>query len=85
MPQKVPFSHLERIASASSPAKNESPFEFSLCLSRACLGKMIIFSIKWRKRYAFLNRTGDGRLWVPAADVCGEQLERTPWPAVVRI
>jgi hypothetical protein len=25
-------------------------FEFSLCLSRACLGKMIIFSIKWRKK-----------------------------------
>ena len=25
-------------------------FEFSLCLSRACLGKMIIFIYKWRKR-----------------------------------
>ena len=25
----------------------------SLCLSRACLGKMNIFSIKWRKRFAF--------------------------------
>jgi hypothetical protein len=28
-------------------------FEFSLCLSRACLGKMIIFSIKWRKKWRF--------------------------------
>jgi hypothetical protein len=27
--------------------------EFSLCLSRACLGKMIIFSIKWRKKTPF--------------------------------
>jgi hypothetical protein len=30
-------------------------FGISLCLSRACLGKMILFSIKWhRKRDAFL-------------------------------
>ena len=29
-------------------------FEFSLCLSRACLGKMIIFSIKWHKKTRFL-------------------------------
>jgi hypothetical protein len=28
------------------PAENASVFEFFLCLSRACLGKMIIFSIK---------------------------------------
>jgi hypothetical protein len=28
-------------------------FEFSLCLSRACLGKMLIFSIKWRKNGVF--------------------------------
>jgi len=27
--------------------------QLSLCLSRACLGKMIIFIYKWRKRYAF--------------------------------
>eukprot|EP01046_Picozoa_sp_COSAG06_P029675 COSAG06_NODE_2770_length_6314_cov_1.878681_6_plen_153_part_00 len=32
-------------------------FEFSLRLSRACLGKMIVFSIKWRKRCVF--RTSD--------------------------
>ena len=29
-------------------------FEFSLCLSRACLGKMIVFSIHWHKRCVFL-------------------------------
>eukprot|EP01046_Picozoa_sp_COSAG06_P018347 COSAG06_NODE_1275_length_10046_cov_4.285915_4_plen_162_part_00 len=28
--------------------KNASRFEFSLCLSRACLGKVIISSRKWR-------------------------------------
>ena len=31
-----------------------SPFEFSLCLSRACLGKTIIFGIKRRKRCVFV-------------------------------
>ena len=30
-------------------SENASLFEFSLCLSRACLDKMIIVSIKWRK------------------------------------
>ena len=28
-------------------------FEFSLCLSRACLGKMIIFIYKWLKNAVF--------------------------------
>jgi hypothetical protein len=31
------------------PAKTHLFFEFSPCLSRACLGKMIVFSTKWRK------------------------------------
>jgi len=30
--------------------------EFSLCLSRACLGKMMLFIYKWRKKWRF--RTG---------------------------
>ena len=34
-------------------------FECSLCLSRACPGKMTIFSIKWRKRYAFPYHSSD--------------------------
>jgi hypothetical protein len=28
-------------------------FEFPLCLSRACLGKMIVFIHKWRKKWRF--------------------------------
>jgi hypothetical protein len=32
------------------PAKYVSLVEFRLCLSRACLGKMIIFGTKWRKQ-----------------------------------
>ena len=34
--------------------KTPLSFEFSLCLSRACLGKMIVFIYKWRKRGVFL-------------------------------
>ena len=30
--------------------KTASFFEFSLCLSRACLGKIIVFIYKWRKK-----------------------------------
>jgi hypothetical protein len=35
------------------PAKNASPFECSLCLSRACLGKVIICSIEWLQKMRF--------------------------------
>ena len=30
-------------------------FEFSLCLSRACLGKRIVFIYIWLKKHAFLT------------------------------
>jgi hypothetical protein len=33
--------------------KTASFFEFSLCLSRACLGKMIIYIYKWLKNAVF--------------------------------
>jgi hypothetical protein len=33
--------------------KAASVFEFSLCLSRACLGKMFVFIYKWRKNAVF--------------------------------
>jgi hypothetical protein len=33
--------------------KTASFFEFSLCLSRACLGKMIVFTHKWLKNAVF--------------------------------
>jgi hypothetical protein len=39
------------------PAKNATLFfEFSLCLSRACLGKMFSFIYKWRKKWRFSHR-----------------------------
>ena len=34
-------------------------FEFSLGLSRACLGKKIVFMYKWRKKYVFLTIDGE--------------------------
>jgi hypothetical protein len=37
------------------PAETPLFFEFSLCLSRACLGKIIIFIYKWRKNTRFLT------------------------------
>eukprot|EP01046_Picozoa_sp_COSAG06_P059344 COSAG06_NODE_12245_length_1404_cov_1.298084_1_plen_114_part_00 len=33
-------------------------FEFSLCLSRACLGKKIVFIYKWRQKVAFFTPCG---------------------------
>jgi hypothetical protein len=37
-----------------APAKNATLFfEFSLCLSRACLGKKMHFIYKWRKKWRF--------------------------------
>jgi hypothetical protein len=39
-----------------TPKETTQVFEFSLCLSRACLGKTIVFMYKWRKIYAFLYR-----------------------------
>ena len=50
----TPISPGQIVRSRFAPVKNPSLcFEVSLCLSRACLGKMIIFSIKRCKRYAF--------------------------------
>eukprot|EP01046_Picozoa_sp_COSAG06_P042566 COSAG06_NODE_5441_length_3481_cov_2.764932_1_plen_298_part_00 len=40
-------------ASDSSYSKTPPFSQLSLCLSRACLGKTIIFTIKWRKKAAF--------------------------------
>jgi hypothetical protein len=33
-------------------------FEFSLCLSRACLGKMFVLMYKWRKKWRFSHHQG---------------------------
>ena len=37
-------------------------FEFSLCLSRACLGKMFVFMYKWRKNAVFSYPLGAERI-----------------------
>jgi hypothetical protein len=37
--------------------KTASFFEFSLCLSRACLGKMFVFIYKWLKNAVFRRRS----------------------------
>jgi hypothetical protein len=37
--------------------KTASVFEFSLCLSRACLGKMIVLMYKWHLKNAVFRRT----------------------------
>jgi hypothetical protein len=44
--------------SASHPPvrKTASFFEFSLCLSRACLGKMFVFLYKWLRNAVFRRR-----------------------------
>ena len=45
--------------------KRVSFFEFSLCLSRACLGEMIVGSIKWhreRTRFLCLSRACLGKM-----------------------
>ena len=47
-------------------AKNGIFFEFSLCLSRACLGKMFVFIYKWLKNVVFrrLPRRREVARWV---------------------
>jgi hypothetical protein len=37
-------------------------FEFSLCLSRACLGKKIVFIYNWRKEWRFSHRVNQQRI-----------------------
>jgi hypothetical protein len=41
--------------------ENGTFLEFSLCLSRACLGKMIVFIYKWLKNAVFRSAYGKGR------------------------
>jgi hypothetical protein len=57
-----------RTASTVAYAKSHSFFEFSLCSSRACLGKMIILCINGAKRRGFrtwaATDAGDRRDWV---------------------
>jgi hypothetical protein len=44
---------LDEVKKAQKPeasVRKTSFFEFSLCLSRACLGKMIVFIYKWLQK-----------------------------------
>jgi hypothetical protein len=43
----------EEEADAVMVRKTASFLEFSLCLSRACLGKMIVYTYKWLKNAVF--------------------------------
>jgi hypothetical protein len=46
--------------------RKTSFFEFSLCLSRACLGKMIVFIYKWLKKpFSAGCLCGCGAVWRP--------------------
>eukprot|EP01046_Picozoa_sp_COSAG06_P013892 COSAG06_NODE_848_length_11971_cov_10.199882_14_plen_139_part_00 len=64
-------SNLVQLTAASAPSSDDLAeddsaigaletngpfFEFSLCLSRACLGKMFVFIYKWLKRTVFTHR-----------------------------
>ena len=66
--------------------------EFSPCLSRACLGKMIVLMYKWRKKWRFSHRVskdprvgiwshqrvrGQGGCLLPAGDIRYKN-EKTP-------
>jgi len=46
----VPSSHV-----SAHYKKTQLVSEFSLCVSRACLGKMIAFILKWRKKWRVLT------------------------------
>ena len=54
-----------RVARVGNVCRNPFVCEFSLCLSRACLGKMIIFRTEWhRERRVSLPRAMLMQLWV---------------------
>jgi hypothetical protein len=52
MPHSIPGA-ASVVHSTGTVGKTASFFEFSLCLSRACLGKMFVFIYKWRKNAVF--------------------------------
>jgi hypothetical protein len=53
---RAPTAPPARIASSKDCLReNGTFFEFSLCSSRACLGKMLIFIYKWLKKCRFLT------------------------------
>ena len=59
--------------------KTASFFEFSLCLSRACLGKMIVFIYKWLKKTVFTHSHGKAS---PADERISIASESTTLPTI---
>ena len=59
LPLALSSRRLQSPISRATARKRHSFFSVSLCLSRACLGKMITFAIKWRKN-SYLNAS----LWI---------------------
>jgi hypothetical protein len=55
-----------------TPEKTVVVFEFSLCLSRACLGKMFVFIFKWLKHAVFSHNSHSFR----CARACGARSQR---------
>ena len=67
---------------ALTEALHKTPlfFEFSLCLSRACLGKKMHFIYKWLKKWRFSHRLSD--LDDSTAGLVAGRLSRAGWAAV---
>jgi hypothetical protein len=61
------------------PAYKKTPFvfEFSLCLSRACLGKMMHFTIKMKQKWRFLTSADQSARQLAAA---GKKKKRKQHP-----
>jgi hypothetical protein len=57
------------------PCRSASFFEFYPCLSRACLGKMVVFIHKWRKRTRFLTDSQRQQSHRPALQSHGHGLQ----------
>jgi hypothetical protein len=53
MPSLTVVAEVRGVVKVSGEQLRTDRFEFSLCLSRACLGKMIVYIYKWRKRTVF--------------------------------
>ena len=84
-PPDAPVSTIPCVPCACTPTRCNNKthlfFEFSLCLSRACLGKMITFSIKMaQKRGVFLPQSAGPQRRRPRgcrrASLCGRKTAR---------
>ena len=61
---------------AASPCQNASVFELFLCLSQACLGKTLVFSMKWLKKEGVLRTFGERS--PPAITLQRQQQQQQP-------